>query len=557
MGELQRVAAYYRVSTDDQREKDTIENQVEFISKYCDLHELGKPLDYRDDGVTGTLPLEERPAGKRLMEDARAGKFDLLLIYRLDRLGRSARIVLNAVHDLEKLGIKIKSATEPFDTGDPAGRFLLTMLAGVADLERSSILERMAIGANRAARLGRWLGGITPYGYRVTPEKYLEINEDKLPGLEQSEADIIRLIYRLTVDDHYSCVQIADYLNGLGIPPAYVKDERKILKGKRKENTSGIWRPSRIRNMLVNPTYKGVHFYGRRTVKKREIIPRQMPAIVTLEIWDRAQEILHEHQLKGLMHKKRDYLLSGIIKCGNCGLTYIGTAFKNNSSKGGVIPYYLCNGKQSYKGPLERCKSKNIPSDWIDQLIWGECLDFINHAEETIKIIMESGQKNKIKVRDVTDEKNQILKAIESKGNEKQIILDLYRKQVINSADIEEQLIKITIETASLEQRIRELDYIAAANEIPEDYYKSIESRLAEFKEAIKGEIPFNIKREIVKAFVEKIVVISSENNGKLEANIDIYYRFSQVDTHTVNRAENELGEIKRSRKVPGKVRVN
>ena len=76
-----------------------------------------------------------------------------LLVYKLDRLGRATRVILNAIYDLEKYGVKLKSMTEPFDTGDASGRFLLTILTGVADLERSNILE------------GIWLGGIVPYEY--------------------------------------------------------------------------------------------------------------------------------------------------------------------------------------------------------------------------------------------------------------------------------------------------------------------------------------------------------------------------------------------------------
>jgi site-specific DNA recombinase len=240
-----KVAVYARVSSEDQAERGTIENQLEFARKYCDLHQLDIFDWYKDDGVTGTIPLEQRPEGRRLLEDAQAGRFELLLIYRLDRLGRSARIILNAVYDLEQYGIKIRSMTEPFDTSDPSGRFLLTVLAGVADLERETILERMWHGANRAARAGKWLGGIVPYGYRVNEDGYLEINEDPLPGMDMSEADVIRLIYRLVAEEGYSTIKVADYLNALGVPPSYTKDGRQIKRGKRKVNTAGIWRCNR------------------------------------------------------------------------------------------------------------------------------------------------------------------------------------------------------------------------------------------------------------------------------------------------------------------------
>mgnify|MGYP000946528344 CR=1 FL=1 len=89
-----RVAVYARVSSEDQAERGTIENQLEFARKYCDLHQLQVIEWYQDDGVTGTLPLEQREAGSRLLADAKAGRFDLLLIYRLDRLGQPLAALL-------------------------------------------------------------------------------------------------------------------------------------------------------------------------------------------------------------------------------------------------------------------------------------------------------------------------------------------------------------------------------------------------------------------------------------------------------------------------------
>ena len=283
-----RVAIYARVSSEDQAERGTIENQIEFAAKYCDLHQLEIIDWYKDDGVTGTIPLEQRPEGRRLLEDAQAGRFELLLMYRLDRLGRSARIILNAVYDLEQYGIKIQG---------------------------------------------------------------------------------------------YSTVKVADYLNALGVPPSYTKDGRQIKRGKRKVNTAGIWRPARIRNMIVNTTYKGIHYYGKRTEKKRELIPREVPAIVSKEIWEKAQQVLRENQLEAIRNAKREYLLRGLIKCGVCGLTYHGTAFPGPERK--PKAYYVCGGKTSYRGPLQgKCTSKNIPAEWIENLVWQECVNFIENPGE-------------------------------------------------------------------------------------------------------------------------------------------------------------------------------
>lgn len=149
---------------------------------------------YLDDGVTGTLPLQKRPEGKRLLEDAKAGKFNLVLFFKLDRLGRSVRVILNAVYDLMELNVDVRSMTEAFDTTTPSGRFTLNTFAGIAELERDTILTRMRMGTIRHAKLGKWLGGPVPYGYTLG-NGYLEISHTKIPGLAYSEADIVKLIF--------------------------------------------------------------------------------------------------------------------------------------------------------------------------------------------------------------------------------------------------------------------------------------------------------------------------------------------------------------------------
>lgn len=546
-----RVAIYARVSSEDQAERGTIENQIEFARKYCDLHELDVVEWYRDDGVTGTIPLEMRDAGRRLLEDAKAGRFELLLVYRLDRLGRSARIILNAVYDLEQYGVKIRSMTEPFDTGDPNGRFLLTVLAGVADLERETILERMWHGANRAARAGKWLGGIIPYGYRVNEEGFLEINEDPLPGMDMNEADVVRLIYHLIAGQGYSTIKVADYLNALGVPPSYTKDGRQVKQGKRKVNTAGIWRPGRIRNMVVNTTYKGLHHYGKRTNKKRDIITRTVPAIVSEELWEKAQQVLRDNQLEAVKNAKRQYLLRGLIKCGICGLTYNGTAYRGPGKQ--PKAYYVCNGKTTYKGPLQgKCTSKNLPAEWIEGIVWKACVDFINNPGDAIKELAASMEERKSQKAALTTELEMVKNAAKEKEIEKQNILDLYRKQIIGSADVEQQLQKIDREKAALDQRARDLEKQIKAEEGLAQQFNTVEELLADLKAKLDADPPFEVRREIVRALVKEIIVETKPspsgggpgngpNNRRPLAIVTVRYSFFKDVTRTVRHAENNL----------------
>ncbi len=541
-----RAAVYARVSSEEQAERGTIENQVEFAVKYCDLHQINIVEWYKDDGVTGILPLEERPEGKRLLEDARNKKFDVVLVYRLDRLGRSARIILNAVHELEQNGIKVKSMTEPFDTSDPNGRFLLTVLAGVADLERETILERMQYGANRAARAGKWLGGIVPYGYRVNEEGYLEISDNLLPELNMSEADVIRLIYYLIAEQGYSTIKVADYLNALGVPTAYVKDGRQVTRGKRKVNTSGVWTPGRIRNMVVNTTYKGIHYYGKRTKKNRELIPREVPAIVSEEIWEKAQQKLKENQIEALKNAKRPYLLRGLIKCGLCGLTYQGQSYKGSKNK--LRAYYVCGGKVAYRGPLQgKCPSKNVPAEWIEDIVWGECVNFIKNPGEAIKELSRTIETKKEQKEELKSEKQILLKTLKEKQLERESILDLYRRKVITADDVERQFQKIENEMKALENRLKEVEDQIAAEENLFNSFNTVEELLENLRSKLESNPSFEIRREIVRTLVKEIVVDTRfDEKNRPFAVIKVKYNFSDV-TRTVNRANNnfELSIVK------------
>src|SRR5450432_1931128 len=312
------VAVYVRVSTEEQRERQSILTQREFAERYCALHKLSVHLVYADDGVSGTVPLDRRPEGGRILKEAKLGKFDQLLVYKLDRLGRDTRLILNAVDELEKAGVRIRSMTEEFDTGTATGRLMLTMLSGFAAHEREVIRERSVAGSFRVAESGAWMGGIVPFGYRKVGEKrdaHLVISEEPIPGLAMSEADVIREVFRMSATERKSCRAIAGRLNELSIPCAYVRDDRLTLRGKRKEKTSGLWSPGRVRQFITSKTYMGVHEFGKRTLSGRPVVTRAVPAIVTETVWKKAQENLKSHFIFGLRSAKTQYLLRGLIKC--------------------------------------------------------------------------------------------------------------------------------------------------------------------------------------------------------------------------------------------------
>jgi site-specific DNA recombinase len=368
------VAVYLRVSTEEQRERQSIATQREFAERYCALHQLHVSAVYADDGVSGTLPLLSRPAGARILPDARLHRFDQLLVYRLDRLGRDTRLTLQAVAELEQCGVRVKSLTEDFDTATASGRLMLTLLSGFAAHEREVIRERSLAGSQRVAQSGGWLGGRLPFGYRKADSQRqagLVLSEEPLPGVDLSAAEVIRRIFGMAAEKRQSCRRIADYLNALGVPWA------TNGVGHRASPSESVarWRAGRVRNLLISTVYKGQHVYGKRSRnQKRAPIVRAVPAIVSEAVWQQAQATLQHNFRFGPRDCRHAYLLRGLVKCGLCGLTYIGMTVRGRSGR--PEPYYRCNGKHDTYGVYgargQRCPSKDVQAGWLEQAVWEE-----------------------------------------------------------------------------------------------------------------------------------------------------------------------------------------
>jgi site-specific DNA recombinase len=532
-GVAMAVAVYMRVSTEEQRERQSIATQREFAEKYTDLHQLAVFRTYADDGYSGALTLEHRPEANEMMRDARASKFDQLLVYKLDRLGRDTRLILNAVAELEKLGVRVRSMTEEFDTGTATGRLMLTLLAGFASHERDTFRERSMAGVNRLAEAGVWLGGVVPFGYVKIGSKRdgkLVISDDPIPGLAMSEADVVKEIFRMAAIERKSCRQIAERLNALRIPPVYTRADRLVTRGKRKERTAGIWRPGRIRNLIVSKTYMGVHEFGKRSAGPRSIVSRTVPAIVTLETWQKAQDNLQTHFLFCARSAKRHYLLRGLIKCGVCGLTYIG--MPANTANGKDESYYRCNGAHSpdiYR-PMGRCQSKTIRGDQLERQLWADIQAFLRNPKpvlEKLQVRMEADAKGTDSIRKQIERLETLLA---EKATERTRILGLYRRGRLNDGDLDTQMEEIGREDSTLQMQIRELrDKIASAESI-DGTISSAQALLDRLRQRLDQPISFDQKRRLIEILVAGIQVDTVEICGVKQAEVTVTYRFSEPD---------------------------
>ena len=146
-----RAAIYARVSTLDQEP----ENQLQELRRYIEARGW-TAQEYTDHGVSGAK--DRRPALDRLVTDAKRRRFDVLVCWRLDRLGRSLKHLITLLADLEALGVSFVSLAEGIDATTPAGKLQMHILAAISEFERSRTIERVQAGLQRAKRQGRTLG---------------------------------------------------------------------------------------------------------------------------------------------------------------------------------------------------------------------------------------------------------------------------------------------------------------------------------------------------------------------------------------------------------------
>src|SRR6266704_5810922 len=149
---MKRIAIYARVSTTDQ----ICENQLQDLRQYCSARGLENVTEFVDHGISGSK--EKRPALDKLMVEVKARRVDVVIVAAFDRLGRSVRHLVEALELFRHLNVEFISLREQIDTGSALGQAVFTIIAAIAQLERSLIVERVKAGLRRARAEGKRLG---------------------------------------------------------------------------------------------------------------------------------------------------------------------------------------------------------------------------------------------------------------------------------------------------------------------------------------------------------------------------------------------------------------
>jgi len=227
-----KVIAYCRTSTEGQRDRETIELQVESLTKYTDKNNLEICAWFKDDGVSGGL--ESRPELIKLMKYLEENPdIEAVLIYKLDRLARDLYIQEGLIREFSKLNKQVISTLEPdLDGNDPFRKAFRQMLGVFAEFEKAMIGLRMKNGKYSAVAKGKWHGG-SIYGYDSDKNGKLTINN--------YESEVVKRIFLMKKRQHKGLTEISQILNTENV----------------KTKLGGKWYASTIKAILTNPIYKG------------------------------------------------------------------------------------------------------------------------------------------------------------------------------------------------------------------------------------------------------------------------------------------------------------
>lgn len=377
---MKKAYIYTRVSTAIQVDGYSLEAQRDRLIKEANHRGYKVIGEYSDEGKSGKN-ISGRPDFQRMLEDIQStdNRPDYVYVFKLSRFGRNAADTLNSLQLLEDYGVNLLCVEDGIDSGGAAGKLMINIYAAVAEAERENIKVQTMAGRKQKASKGEWNGGFAPYGYDLI-DGSLVVRED--------EAVVIREMYRLYVETDCGANGVAAKLNEL-----YKKNTRKTGKLQR-------FSAHFVKGAIKNPIYKGTVAFGRRHTapiegKRNEyhviwqtddsqivFSKGKHEALVSEELWEKANEKMKKLSVKKeKIDSKHEYILSGLVKCPDCGASMYGISNGRKKNKWGEeyqISYsYKCRNTTRESGHV--CNSHTqYSASKLDNAVKDIIIDMIN-----------------------------------------------------------------------------------------------------------------------------------------------------------------------------------
>src|SRR3989442_3225895 len=443
---MQMAAIYARVSSEQQREAQTIASQTAALIEWARTLKVDVPKAwiFEDDGYSGATL--ERPGLERVRDLAAEGQIQVVLAYSPDSLSRKDAYQILLIEELARQGVETLFVKAP--QGASAEDQLLVQFQGmIAEYERAQILERSRRGKHHRAHSGEVsvMSG-APYGYRYVRKT------DESPAayaVLEAEARVVERIYERYTVEGLSIGEITRRINAEGIPT---------------RKASARWERSTVWAVLRNSAYRGVACFGKtrasartrviRPLRRRGVVtpsttagherPREewieipVPALVSEESFARAQEHLQENKIRSRRRTIEPSIVQGLVSCQKCGYAFSRTSTQTSARK---IHYYKCIGSDSWRklgGP--GCDNGRIVrQDLLDQIVWAEVIRLL----EEPALIQQELDRRLVAARasDPTRKREQSLqRELTHVGKGIERLLNAYQEELLSIEQLRERM---------------------------------------------------------------------------------------------------------------------
>ena len=513
--QAKKVAIYCRVSTTEQAEEGySIGEQKKLLTYECEKNGNIVYKIYSDEGISGKS-IKARPALKELLNDANEGKFDSVIVWKINRIGRNLKDVLNMVDLFDKNNITFKSATEPFDTTTPGGRMQFQMMALIGEFERGTIAQNVKMGMMARAREGRWNGNIV-LGYDLKQKEHTTNKKRKDTDLviNEKEAEIVRTIFTMySQGNGYKA--IANYINKFGY---------KTKKGNPFSLTA-------IKDILNNPVYIGKIRYNLRpnwSEKRRKgtnsnplIVDGRHEAIIEQELWDKVQSMLQTSKGKPSRIYDGEFPLTGILKCPQCGagMVIMRTSRTRKDGTKRRLEYYCC-GNWKNKGTAV-CHSNAIRVDKANDYVFGKLSELLSNDKLVKDIVKNINTDRKNKVDPSKDELQKLTKELDKISAKKDKLFEAFEEDIITKEEFKERVAELQSRERLLQEDVNNLKMNVLDDNVQQVSYEVVKETLSKVGEMLGNCKSMEQKKKLLHMLISKITINELREVDSIQININ------------------------------------
>lgn len=498
------VAIYARVSTEEQAKNGfSLRDQVRRCRDTSGTEEV---IEYVDDGVSGEFL--NRPALNRLRRDIKSGIIKMVICLDPDRLSRSLNNLLLITDEIERRAELIFISGEYAKT--PEGTLFFQIKGAFAEFEKTKITERFMNGRREKAEQGKVVRDYQIYGYRYDKQtNQLVINEE--------EVKTVKLMFDLfTAKDKKvdglkieGINGIARYLTQQGIP---------TKKGGK------VWHRQVVRQILMNPVYTGVFHQNRWNCEgmlgnkfrdnedrvpmkerpKEEWIAVPCPSIIDEMQFQHAQRILEQSRRLWAGGSKYNYLLSGLVRCGECGNTMVG---RNHKNWGKHIREYS-DQKNTAGAKFKGCGMR-VTCEKLDEMVWNTVLEWLKAPEAIDEVAATSD--NSVNDSFEEAELQRIERELEKIKNGRKKLIKAYTADLIEQEDFEQEVKEFNAKEERLKKEQAEL--IERLNAKESDKYREniLKEACEQFLSKPPEEFTHEEKQDLIRYVVREVRVYKDE----------------------------------------------